>query len=291
MSKDPYTALWLSHSSISDFLKCPRSYYLKNVYKDPKTGHKIQLMSPALALGQAVHGVLESLSVLPTKDRFKQSLLEKFEQEWQKVSGKNGGFHNPEQEQAFKKRGEEMIRRVIAHPGPLAGLAVKIKEDLPHFWLSEEDNLILCGKVDWLEYLPDNESVNIIDFKTSLNAEDPDSLQLPIYHLLVKHCQSHEVARASYWYLENSNDLEEKVLPDLVEAEKKLIEIGKRIKVMKKLGVMKCPHGDKGCYACRGLERVIRGEAEFVKTGEYNRDIYILPPALEKEVETQSVIL
>lgn len=291
MSKDPYTALWLSHSSISDFLKCPRSYYLKNVYKDPKTGHKIQLMSPALALGQAVHGVLESLSVLPTKDRFKQSLLEKFEQEWQKVSGKNGGFHNLDQEQAFKKRGEEMIRRVIAHPGPLAGLAVKIKEDLPHFWLSEEDNLILCGKVDWLEYLPDSESVNIIDFKTSLNAEDPDSLQLPIYYLLVQHCQSHAVAKASYWYLEQSNDLEEKVLPDLVEAEKKLIEIGKRIKVMKKLGVMKCPHGDKGCYACRGLERVIRGEAEFVKTGEYNRDIYVLPPALEKEAEAQSIIL
>ena len=62
---DQYTAVWVSHTSISDFLQCPRAYYLKNVYKDPKTRHKIQLMSPPLALGQVVHSVLESLSILP----------------------------------------------------------------------------------------------------------------------------------------------------------------------------------------------------------------------------------
>ena len=291
MSKDPYSALWLSHSSISDFLKCPRSYYLKNVYKDPKTGHKIQIMSPALALGQAVHNVLESLSVLPTKDRFKQSLLEKFDKEWQKVSGNNGGFTSEDQEQKFKKRGEAMIKRVMANPGPLENLAVKIKEDLPHFWLSEEDNFILCGKIDWLEYFPDSDSVNIIDFKTSKHAEDSNSLQLPIYYLLVKNCQQREVIKASYWYLEHSNTLEEKELPDLEEARQKIMEIGKKIKVARKLNVMKCPNGEKGCFACRGFEKILRGEAEFVKTGEYNRDIYILPPVQDKKQEKQSVIL
>ena len=61
---DKYTAYWVSHSSINDFLKCPRAYFLKNVYKDPKTGRKIKLISPPLALGQAVHEVVESLSVL-----------------------------------------------------------------------------------------------------------------------------------------------------------------------------------------------------------------------------------
>lgn len=290
MSKDPYSALWLSHSSISDFLKCPRSYYLKNVYKDPKNNHKIQLMTPALALGQAVHGLIESLSVLPTQDRFKQFLLEKFERYWQQVAGKKGGFTSEEQEQKFKQRGLAMIKRVMANPGVLANLAVKIQADLPHYYLSEADNFILCGKIDWLEYLPDIDAVHIIDFKTSKTEEDPQSLQLPIYCLLVKNCQQRAVAKASYWYLELSDQLEEKPLPDLAQAEQKIIAIGKKINTARKLGVMKCPHGEQGCYACRDFEKILRGEAEFVMTGEYNRDIYILP-AKDQTISKESVIL
>jgi len=89
---DKYTALWVSHSSISTFLECPRAYYLKNIYKDPKTGHKIKLMSPPLALGQAVHEVIESLSEIKTDLRFQEPLLDKFERSWQKLSGEKGGF-------------------------------------------------------------------------------------------------------------------------------------------------------------------------------------------------------
>src|SRR3989339_1109998 len=107
---DKYTAVWVSHSSISDFLKCPRAYYLKNVYKDPKNNHKISLMSPSLALGQAVHNVLESLSILSTGSRFSESLLDKFHIEWKKVSGKKGGFYDESTENKFRLRGEEMLR-------------------------------------------------------------------------------------------------------------------------------------------------------------------------------------
>jgi len=187
---DKYTALWVSHSSISTFLECPRAYYLKNIYKDPKTGHKIKLMSPPLALGQAVHEVVESLSEIKTDLRFKESLLDKFEKSWKKVSGKNGGFLDKETEYQYKTRGEEMIRRVIKNPGPLGELAVKINMDLPHYWLSETDNIILCGKIDWLEYVPEEDAVNIIDFKTGKNEEREDSLQLPIYLLLATNTQS-----------------------------------------------------------------------------------------------------
>ncbi len=52
---DKYTATWVSHSSMGDFIKCPRAYYLKNMYKNPKTGKKIGIVSPALSLGSAVH--------------------------------------------------------------------------------------------------------------------------------------------------------------------------------------------------------------------------------------------
>ena len=87
---DKFNATWVSHSSMSDFLHCPRAYYLNNVYKNPATGRKIQLISPHLALGAAVHQVIEALSIIPTKDRFKQSLVEKFNQVWQKYQGKKG---------------------------------------------------------------------------------------------------------------------------------------------------------------------------------------------------------
>src|SRR3989344_7363851 len=183
MPQDKFSAVWVSHSSISDYLKCPRAYYLNNVYKDPKTGHKISLMAPPLALGQAVHEVIEALSVIPTSKRFQESLIDKFERTWVKFNGKMGGFFDEKTEQAYKLRGLNMIKRVQTNPGPLKNLSVKINMDLPHYWISEEDNLILCGKIDWLEYLEETDSVHVIDFKTSKSEEDLESLQLPIYHL------------------------------------------------------------------------------------------------------------
>ena len=275
---DKYTATWVSHTSISDFLRCPRAYFLKNVYKDPKTRHKIKLMSPALALGQAVHEVLESLSVLPKHSRFSESLISKLENVWQKVSGKNGGFVHSDLEHKYKTRGQEMLRRVMNDPGPLSGLAVKIQMDLPQFWLSEEDNIMLCGKIDWLEYLPDTDSVHIIDFKTGKSEEDPASLQLSIYHLLVHHCQKYKVSQASYWYLDSSDVLTPKELPDLEIARKNILDVARQVKLARQLERFKCPQGD-GCFTCRPMEAIINHEAEFVCSDEYNYDVYILNKA------------
>lgn len=289
MGEDKYTAVWVSHTSINDFLACPRAYYLKNVYKDPKTNHKIKVMSPPLALGQAVHEVLESLSVLPTDSRFTTSLVEKFHEVWKKVSGKRGGFLTAEGEEQYKKRGEEMLRRVMEQPGPLKNLAVKIKMDLPYYWLSKEDNIILCGKIDWLEYLAPTDGVHIIDFKTSKNDEEDGSLQLPIYCLLAAHCQTKPVEKVSYWYLSRDDGLTAKPLPDLEAEEKKILDIAKKIKVARQLNVFKCPY-KTGCHACLPYEHVLRGEAELVGTGSYREDIYILDPAL-KESAQKSVIL
>lgn len=287
MPSDKFSATWVSHTSLSDFLKCPRAYYLKNVYKDPKTGHKIQMMSPALALGQAVHDVLESLSNIPTEKRFSEPLIQKFQTSWEKVRGKRGGFSSPEQEAQYKARGEAMLRRVMAHPGPLTKLAVKIPQDLPHFWLSEDENIILCGKIDWLEYLPETDSVNIIDFKTSKKEEDGKSLQLPIYHLLVHHCQKRSVQKASYWYLEMSDELVEKPLPDLEDAREEILRLAKKVKLARQLQVFKCPSGD-GCMHCRPLESVLRGEAEYVGINDYRQDVYIAP---QRAIEQQDGIL
>lgn len=273
---DKYTALWLSHSSLSAFLECPRSYYLKNIYKDPQTHHKIKIVSPPLSLGQAVHEVIESLSEIKTDLRFRQPLLDRFEAAWKKVAGKRGGFLDKDTEFEYKNRGEAMIRRVQKNPGPMGELAIKINMDLPYYWLSEADNIILCGKIDWLRYSPDTNTVDIIDFKTSRNEEGKDSLQLPIYHLLVKNCQNREVSGAFYWYLESSDTLTPKELPDLSASEEKILKIGKRIKLQKALDKFGCPAGEAGCRYCRPYERILTGEGELVGHDDFGADVYIL---------------
>lgn len=277
MAPDKYAAVWVSHSSLGDYLKCPRCYYYKNVYRNPKTGNKIKLITPSLSLGSVVHNVIEELSVLPTEKRFSESLIKRFEEEWEKLSGKRGGFFNKEQESRYKKRGEEMIRRVMNYPGPLKNKAVKIQMDLPFFWLSEEENIILCGKIDWLEYLPETDSVHIIDFKTSPKKEDGESLQLPIYHLLVKECQNRGVEKASYWYLESNNYPTEKELPDLEKSREKILKLAKKVKLARQLQSFECKDGEKNCMYCRLYKEIIDGKGELVGTDEYKTDIFILP--------------
>ncbi|KKT30862.1 MAG: hypothetical protein UW41_C0010G0043 [Candidatus Collierbacteria bacterium GW2011_GWC2_44_18] len=279
MTKDKYSAVWVSHTSINDFLQCPRAYYLKNIYKDRSSGNKIQIITPSLALGSAVHEVLESLSTVPTETRFDESLVLKFDRVWENLTGKKGGFRDLDEEHKYKERGKAMLRRVMDHPGPLLNLAVKIKESLPFFWLSEDENIILCGKIDWLEYLKDNDGIHIIDFKTSKKEETNESLQLPIYHLLVARCQKRPVTKASYWYLDFSDMPKEIDLPDIISAESKILDVGRKIKLARKLERFECPNGKSGCIHCLPLESVARGEGERV--GEMgHRDTYIL----EKEI-------
>ena len=274
MVKDKFSATWVSHSSIGDYLKCPRAYFLKNMYRDPKSNHKIMLMQPPLALGQAVHEVVESLSSLPVEERFNRPIADRFEDSWKKISGKLGGFTSNEEETKSKLRGASMIQRIVDHPGPLQNKALKLRQDLPYFWLSEEDNIILCGKIDWLEYLEDKDSVHIIDFKTGKFDEDPDSLQLPIYILLATKCQARPVAKVSYWYLDRDDFPTEVPLIPESDAMTRLLTIAKKIQLARKLEHFKCA-ASEGCRVCRPYEAILNGRATFVGVGGYNQDIYI----------------
>jgi CRISPR/Cas system-associated exonuclease Cas4 (RecB family) len=289
---DKYQATWVSHTSLSDYLKCPRSYYLKNVYKDPHTGHKVQITSPALSLGSAVHSVIESLSVIPTDERFQISLVNKFDEVWEKYTGRKGGFVDLEQEFEHKERGKAMLRRIMDNPGPLARPAVKINQDLPHYYLSESENIILCGKLDWLEYLSETDSVHIIDFKTSKREEESGSLQLPIYLLLVQNCQKRPVSRLSYWYLTLSDTPTEQSIPDTAQATQDILKIARQIKMARSVNKFSCPSGDSGCIHCTPHQRILDGEGELVGVNDYNQDIYMLQKASQVvEDSTDSIIL
>jgi len=74
-------ALYLSYTSLNDFIRCPRSYYLKNVYRNPKNGFKIQIASPYLTLGATVHDTIKWFLDLEEKSSEKE-VMDKFRNLW-----------------------------------------------------------------------------------------------------------------------------------------------------------------------------------------------------------------
>jgi len=282
IKQDKYSAVWVSHSSIGDFLKCPRAYFLHNMYKNPR-GKKINIVNQHLSLGIAVHETLEGLLAYKAEDRFTKPLLLTFEENWAKVSGKVGGFKNAQEEIEAKARDKKMIERVSQNPGPLAELAVKLAPRAnnmpPNFYLSEKDNIILNGKVDWLQYIPEDDSIKVIDFKTGKNDEDPDSLQLPIYALLLNEptIQKRKVSGAAYWYIDRNNEPTDVILPDIVTAKNRVLAAAIQVKHAREKGIFECPYGPQGCFACKPFEKILRGEALLVKVDEERKtELYMV---------------
>lgn len=277
MAKDKFSAVWVSHSSIGDWLKCPRAYYLKNVYRDPQTKSKIALAGLPLLLGQTVHEVVEDLSRLPVNRRFLEPLTLKYDALWKKFAG----WFDRETQQPYQEAGRKMLLNLMDRPGPLKNLAVKINMDLPYFWLSEADNIILCGKIDWLEYLKDQDSVHIIDFKTGRGDEAAGSLQLPIYYLLASQTQTRPVAKLSYWYLSRDPEPKEQKLSRPESARGKILKLAKEIKLARQLNRFVCPAN--GCRDCRPYEQILTGNARRVGRDELGREVYVLdkPPPPE----------
>lgn len=285
---DEYSATWVSHSSINDFLKCPRLYYLKYIYKTSDKRHRISLITPHLSLGQIVHDVLEQISNIPLKERFSKSLNERLEDLWLQIEGKRGGFLNDAIELKYKTKAREILNRIQKNLGPLSKLSVKIKMDLPHYWLSEKDNLILCGKIDWLEYIQENDSVGIIDFKTGEIEVDNNSLQLPIYYLLASHCQKRKVEKVSYWYLSKEDEPRQLEVPNIKTAFDEVYKHAKLIKARRQMDSFNCLSGKGGCKWCEPYEKIIKHKAEYVGVSKRKEDIYILNTLNENQ---ESIIL
>src|SRR3989344_352359 len=279
MPEDKYNSVWVSYSSISDFLKCPRLSFLRNIYRNAQ-GNKINIITPALSLGSAVHGALEGLSKYKAEERFLIPLEISFEEEWKKISGKRGGFKSIQEEADSKERGKNMIARVTKNPGPLLNKTVKLKEGHngtpPNFYLSKEENIILCGKIDWLEYIESDDSVKVVDFKTGKNKEEKKSLQLPIYSLLLNALQKRKVSGASYWYVDKDDQPIPVDLPELAESKEKVLLEARKVKTAREKTEFTCHYGQGGCFACRPFEKIIQGVAEFVGFGEYGQEMYII---------------
>lgn len=275
--RDKFKAIWLSYSSITDFLKCPKAYYLKYVFKNPKTGRKIGLIKPPLLLGSVIHKVIDELSTIKTEHRFDTPLIKMFDAIWTHSTKGALLFASDVQKKEYYSRGKAIVARLEANPGPLAHRALKIKESIPYYWFSEKDNLILCGKIDWLEYIQKNDAVGVVEFKTGKGSEREDSLQLPIYYLIAQNCQNRAVERVSYWYVERDEAPIVMDTPDVARASGRIADVGGRIKLARQLNHFKCPKDDKtGCVYCAPLQAIVEGRGRFAGIGDMNEELYVL---------------
>jgi ATP-dependent helicase/DNAse subunit B len=285
--QDKYNAVWLSHSSVSDYLKCPRLYYLRNVWKN-SNGRKVNIVSPHMSLGSAVHACIEPLAKIKTderKEKIKWENLEKtFLNIWEKYKGEKGGFENVEQEEEFKGRGEKMLKLVSENPGPILNKTIKYYDGdfIPNIYLSEEENIILCGFVDWIEYLENTDTLKVIDFKTGKNDENEDSFQLPIYKILVETLQKRKVTEAAYWYLDRDAKPKNVELfdEDTNEVKEKILNVGIEIKNKKEdknfPESFECKYKKEfgeSCKYCRDFEAIFEHDKSQKKNDDFEFEV------------------
>lgn len=270
-------AVFISPSSIAAFKSCPKSYFYQSVYKNPKTGLKIQVINPKLALGSVVHDVLAQFLMRAT-DRNKDQLVNILTRYWSDITGEKGGFFSEEQESEYKKKAEKMLNTFWANPHFSNVNPVKMP-DFPKLDLGED--IILTGKLDWIEV--DGDGYHIIDFKTGEKEERSDSLQLPIYAVLIYGLFKNDRIRASYWYLNKDEEIKEIKLPKLKETMEDLRKISLIIKNSRLTNSFKCSSGFDSCWACRDLEAIANGSGKLVAI-DYNRkqEVYILNNKIEE---------
>lgn len=266
-------SIFISPSSLSDFDKCPQLYYYRNVYRSPKTGLKIQIVNPPLALGQTIHDVLDRF--LQSGNKSSEELEKIYDWYWSQITGEKGGFFDKDKEKEFKERGGKMLSRFFNNNKLESSKRVK----LPEFPKSDLGNdIILTGKIDYIE--DQGDFYHIIDFKTGKLEEREDSKQLPIYALLVKGIFKNKKVRVSYWYLGISDNLKGQELPDLEKEKKILLQKGQIIKMARQTNSFRCVSGYDSCMFCRDFLKIVKGEAKMVAMDTYNRkqEIYVIPP-------------
>ncbi len=266
-------AVFISPSTLSDFDKCPQLYYYKSVYR-ASSGLKIQIINPSIALGQVVHEAIDQIVKLPAVQWNKDRLFDIYEYLWKSIEGEKGGFMVSGVEPEFKNRGVEMLERFWANRHFREAEMIK----LPTFpKVDLGNNLILTGKLDWIE--KNGDFYHVIDFKTGKNDEKADSLQLPIYAVLACGILKSFNIRTSYWYIDRDNSLTDFPLPDINETTRLLVWKGEIIVKARETNSFKCQSGRENCFYCRDIQSVAKGFGKLVAvdTTNYKQEIYILP--------------
>lgn len=267
--------IWISHSSLSDFEKCTRLYFLRNLYRDKKIGNnfRIQVANPYLSLGEVVHDAIDNLvSRYEPAERNKDKTMHELSRGWMLKPGKIGGFKSSAQEKEFKQRSVAMAERFLANKEFSKGTPIRV--DFPKKKLFDDKDLVLVGNFDWLE--PHEDGLHVMDFKTGQTEEADDSLQLPIYSILAKENLDKPVRKTSYWYLDKDDEPKEVELKDLDESLKAVEQ--KSLEVEDAIAKDNFPHRSENCVFCKEYESVLEGNAEHVATDyKRKREVFFAP--------------
>lgn len=263
-------ALWVSYTGLKDFWKCPRSYYLKNRYRDPKTQNRLLIASPPMTLGSLVHDAIRWYLATGRTASF-EDIIKLYRNHWLKYSGKRGGFTDRKEEGDFGRRGLAMLDNFYKNKEIL-------EKNLPAYDFLRyrlDDAIVLNGKVDFIGELPDG-SLHILDFKTGAKDED-DSTQLWLYAILAEGTFGKPVSKISYWYLDRDSSPKEAVLDPLQEKLEWLIEKAKEIKQAVKKDEWVCVEKEGAYNECQRYQAIIDGKGEFQFSDEaFKKDIYFL---------------
>lgn len=263
--------IFVSYTSLSNFLKCPKSYFFKNLYKNPKTGNRIQIASPHLSLGSTVHDAIKWFIDMEGQIS-KEQFVQKFRNLWLKYTGKRGGFSSREEEATFGKRGLLMLDNFFKNHDVLEKKHLSI--EFPKYPLFE--NVILIGNFDFVGEKTDG-TLHILDFKTGANDEE-DGIQLYIYAILAESNFEKEVTTASFWYLDRQDNPQDIVLDPLEPKLEWLKEKARQLKDALEKDEWVCIKGDELCRDCRDYQAIIDGKGQFQFTDfRYKKDIYYLP--------------
>lgn len=263
--------IFLSYTSLSDFLKCPRAYYLKNIYRDPKTGFRLQVASPYLSLGSTVHDTVKWYLDLKGQITKKQ-LEDKFRNLWLKYRGKRGGFESLEQEGDFGKRGLKMLDNFFQN----AQILEKITHHVDFPKLNLFENVVLIGNFDFVGEKEDG-TLHLVDFKTGAKDED-DTLQLHIYAILAEANLGKPVSKVSFWYLDREDNPREIVLDKLEGKLEWLKKKSKEVKQAIEKNEWICIKGGEGCRDCKGYQGILKEKGEFQFSDyRFKKDVYFLP--------------
>lgn len=261
-------AIFLSNTSLNDFLSCPRAYFLKNIYKNPKTSYRIKIASPYISLGATVHDAIKwflensgESSLLALDDQFRNF--------WWKYHGLRGGFVSNEDEAVFGQRGLKMLENFIKNYRKLEKMVPSAK--FPKYPLAED--VILTGNLDYVGELADG-TLHVIDFKTGTKDEE-SAIQLYIYAILAENYYQKEVKKLSFWYLDRDLEPKEAVLEPPEKTLSWLVEKAKEVKQALQENNWVCKNQEEGCFGCRNYQAILDGKGQFLFSDHtFKKDVY-----------------
>lgn len=152
-----YKSIKISVSMLNNFFECPRKWYFRNFLRLP------EIKQVYLTLGTVVHGMIESIlkgkysaSEIPSDDHLKKTIEQKFIEEGV-VDDNNLRKLTKDACIILKNWIDNYYEKLLPDFKSERSVSFVDKKNFPH--------LVMYGKIDLTEYLP-NEEVYVTDFKT-----------------------------------------------------------------------------------------------------------------------------